>query len=43
MQVHKEIIQQGATMYQNFIIPHLYKAQHYTYEKPENASAGLGS
>jgi hypothetical protein len=27
--IHKEKIQQDATMYQNFIIPFLYDAQHF--------------
>jgi hypothetical protein len=39
--------QQDATMYQNFIIPYLYDALHvqqpFVYEKPEAASAVLGS
>jgi hypothetical protein len=31
---HKEKIQQGATVYQNFIIPYLYKAQHVSGNTP---------
>ena len=44
--IHKEKIQQDATVYQNFIIPYLYEPhvqQPSTYEKPETASAVLGS
>jgi hypothetical protein len=45
--IHKEKIQQDATMYQNFVIQYLYEAQHVqqpsTYEKPEAASAVSGS
>ena len=45
--IHKEKIQQDATMYQNFIIQYLYEAQHVqqpsTYKKPEAASAVSGS
>jgi hypothetical protein len=41
--IHKEKIQQVATIYQNFIFQYLYEAQHVqqpsTYEKPEAASA----
>jgi hypothetical protein len=51
----KKKIQQDATMYQSFIIPYLYAQcvpdnvhqlhvqQPSTYEKPEAASAVLGS
>jgi len=32
--IHKEEIQQDATMYQNFIIPYLYEAQHVSGDTP---------
>jgi len=32
--IHKEKIQQDATMYQNFIIPYLYEAQHVSGDTP---------
>jgi len=32
--IHKENIQQDATMYQNFIIPYLYDAQHVSGDTP---------
>jgi len=32
--IHKEKIQQNATMYQNFIIPYLYEAQHVSGDTP---------
>jgi len=32
--IHKKKIQQGATMYQNFIIPYLYEAQHVSGDTP---------
>jgi hypothetical protein len=42
--IHKDKIQRDASIYQNFIIPYLYEAQQpSTYEKPEAASAVLGS
>ena len=31
---HKEKIRQDATMYQNFIIPYLYEAQHVSGDTP---------
>ena len=31
--IHKKV-QQDATMYQNFIIPYLYEAQHVSGDKP---------
>jgi hypothetical protein len=35
--IHKEKIQQDATIYQNFIIPYLYEAQHVSgYSVPDN-------
>ena len=32
--IHKKKIQQDATMYQNFIIPYLYEAQHVSGDTP---------
>jgi hypothetical protein len=32
--IHKEKIQQNVTMYQNFIIPYLYEAQHVSGDIP---------
>jgi hypothetical protein len=32
--IHKEKIQRDATMYQNFIIPYLYEAQHVSDDTP---------
>ena len=32
--IHKETIQQDATMYQNFLIPYLYEAQHASGDTP---------
>jgi hypothetical protein len=32
--IHKEKIQQDAAMYQHFIIPYLYKAQHVSGDTP---------
>jgi hypothetical protein len=32
--IHKEKIQQDATMYKNFIIPYLYEAQHVSGDTP---------
>ena len=32
--IHKEKIQQDVTMYQNFIIPYLYEAQHVSSDTP---------
>jgi hypothetical protein len=32
--IHKEKIQQDVTMYQNFIIPYLYEAQHVSDDTP---------
>ena len=32
--IHKEKIQQDATVYQNFIIPYLYEAQHVSGDTP---------
>jgi len=32
--LHKEKNQQDATIYQNFIIPYLYKAQHVSGDTP---------
>jgi hypothetical protein len=32
--IHKEKFQQDATMYQNFIIPYLYEAQHVLGDTP---------
>jgi hypothetical protein len=32
--IHKEKIQQDATIYQTFIIPYLYKAQHVSGDTP---------
>jgi hypothetical protein len=32
--IHKEKIQQDATMYQTFFIPYLYEAQHVSGDTP---------
>jgi len=32
--IHKEKLQQDGTMYQNFIIPYLYEAQHVSGDTP---------
>jgi hypothetical protein len=32
--IHKEKIQQDATIYQHFIIPYLYEAQHVSGDTP---------
>jgi len=46
--IHKKNIQQDATMYQNFIIPYLYEAQHVSgdntaqHQEPKTALAASG-
>jgi hypothetical protein len=45
--IHKEKIQQDATVYQNFIIPYLYEAQHVSgdtahHQEPKTALAAPG-
>ena len=45
--IHKERIQQDATMYQNYIIPYLYEAQHVSgdtahHQEPKTALAASG-
>jgi hypothetical protein len=32
--IHKEKIQQDATMYQNYIVPYLYEVQHVSGDTP---------
>jgi hypothetical protein len=36
---HKEKSKQDATMYQNFIIPYLYEAQHVSGDTPPSSGA----